>query len=163
MGVSVVDQIVAALERVVGAKRPVPLHEPAFEGNEWKYVRDCIDTGWVSSAGTYVQRFERSLCDYTGSPFAVAVVNGTAALQVALRLAGVEPGDEVLIPTLTFIATANAVSYTGATPHFVDSEEQTLGLSPDALVTHLEHIAENRGGDCINRRTGARIRALVPM
>src|SRR5436305_14605264 len=131
MGATVVDDVVSAIERVVGAARPVALHEPTFEGNEWAYVKDCIDSGWVSSAGEYVPRFERALCDYTGAPFAVAVVNGTAALQVALRVAGVSAGDEVLIPTLTFIATANAVAYAGATPHFVDSEERTLGVSPD--------------------------------
>lgn len=160
---SLVEQVVTAVERVVGAHRPVALHEPAFEGREWEYVKDCLDTGWVSSAGQYVPRFERALCDYTGSPFAIAVVNGTAALQVALRLAGVEAGDEVLIPTLTFIATANAVAYVGAVPHFVDSEEATLGIDPDALAAHLATVAEMRDGACINRRTGARIRALVPM
>lgn len=160
---SLVDDVVAAVERVVGAARPVALHEPAFEGREWEYVKDCIDTGWVSSAGQYVPRFERALCDYTGAPFAVAVVNGTAALQVALRLAGVVPGDEVLIPSLTFIATANAVSYCGAVPHLVDSEEGTLGVDPDALAAHLAEIAEVRAGGCVNRRTGAAIRALVPM
>ena len=163
MGGSVVDDVVAAVERVVGDARPVALHEPAFEGNEWQYVKECIDTGWVSSAGTYVQRFERGLCDFTGSPFAVAVVNGTAALQVALQVAGVKRGDEVLVPTLTFIATANAVSYTGAAPHFVDSEEATLGVNPDTLSAHLANVAEMRGGECFNRKTGARIRALVPM
>jgi perosamine synthetase len=163
MGRSVVDDIAAAVEQVVGAARPVALHEPTFEGNEWAYVKECIDSGWVSSAGEYVPRFERALCDFTGAPFAVAVVNGTAALQVALRVAGVQAGDEVLIPTLTFIATANAVSYAGATPHFVDSEERTLGVNPEALAAHLAEVAEIRNGTCINRLTGARITALVPM
>jgi len=163
MGRAVVDDIVTAVERVVGVARPVALHEPTFGGNEWNYVKDCIDSGWVSSAGDYVQRFERALCDFTGAPFAVAVVNGTAALQVALRVAGASAGDEVLVPTLTFIATANAVSYCGATPHFVDSEERTLGVNPDALAAHLAEIAEVRNGACFNRRTGARIKALVPM
>jgi perosamine synthetase len=163
MSRSLVAEIVAAVEGVVGAARPISLHEPEFKGNEWAYVKDCIDTGWVSSAGAYVPRFEQALCDFTGSPFAVAVVNGTAALQVALLLCGVTRGDEVLIPTLTFIATANAVSYTGATPHFIDSEERTLGVDPDALASHLDEIAELRDGACFNRHTGARIRALVPM
>ena len=163
MGRTVVDDILAAVEHVVGPARPVALHEPAFEGNEWQYVKECIDTGWVSSAGAFVERFERGVCDYTGSPFAIAVVNGTAALHVALRVAEVTAGDEVLIPTLTFIATANAVSYTGATPHFVDSHEKTLGVDPKALAAHLADIAEVKNGQCVNRRTGARIMALVPM
>lgn len=160
---SPVDRVVAAIEKVVGPARPLALHEPAFEGQEWEYVKECIDTGWVSTAGEYVGRFERALCDYTGSPFAIAVVNGTAALQVALRLVGVERCDEVLVPTLTFIATANAVSYLGAVPHFVDSEEATLGVCPGSLAAHLAEVAEMRGGECFNRQTGARIRALVPM
>ena len=163
MGRSVVDDVVTAVEGVVGSTRPVALHEPTFEGNEWTYVKDCIDSGWVSSAGDYVPRFERALCDYTGAQFAIAVVNGTAALQVALRVAGARAGDEVLVPTLTFIATANAVSYSGATPHFVDSEERTLGVNPDALAAHLAEVAAVRNGLCFNRRTGARITALVPM
>ena len=163
MGRRIVNDILAAVEHVVGPTRPVALHEPTFEGNEWAYVKECIDTGWVSSAGTYVERFERAVCDYTGAPFAIAVVNGTAALHVALRVAGVTPGDEVLIPTLTFIATANAVSYTGATPHFVDSHEKTLGIDPDALAKYLADIADVKAGQCVNRRTGARIGALVPM
>ena len=160
---SLLEDVVAAIEGVVGAARPVPLHAPTFEGREWEYVKDCLDTGWVSSAGQYVPQFERALCEYTGSPFAVAVVNGTAALQVALLLAGVVAGDEVLIPALTFIATANAVSYCGAVPHFVDSEEATLGADPDALAAHLAEVAEVRNGTCVNRRTGAAIRAFVPM
>jgi perosamine synthetase len=141
----------------------VPLHEPVFEGNEWAYVKDCIDTGWVSSVGSYVDRFERDLAAYTGAKRAVAVVNGTAALHACLRLAGVQRDDEVLIPTLTFVATANAVAYQGATPHFVDSETRTLGLDPEKLGTYLRGVAEVRGDSCYNRRTGRRIPAVVPM
>lgn len=139
------------------------LHEPSFAGNEWAYLKECLDSTYVSSVGKFVDRFESDLAAYTGARHAVAVMNGTAALHVALRLAGVQPGDEVLIPTLTFVATANAVAYCEATPHFVDSEERTLGLDPEALRSHLQEIAEVRGGHCVNRATGCVIRALVPM
>jgi perosamine synthetase len=134
-----------------------------FQGNEWTYVKDCIDTGWVSSVGSYVDRFERDLAEFTGAKRAVAVVNGTAALQIALKLAGVESGDEVLTPALTFVATANAVAYCGAVPHFVDSEFRTLGLDPRKLANYLKDIAELTADGCHNRITGRRIRAVVPM
>ncbi|MEI7967453.1 MAG: LegC family aminotransferase [Betaproteobacteria bacterium] len=141
----------------------IPLHEPEFNGHEWAYVKDCIDTGWVSSVGTYVDRFERDLCAATGARYAVATSNGTAALHICLLLAGVEVGDEVLMPALTFIATANAVSYVHAVPHFVDSEETTLGVDAARLQEYLELTAERRDGASYNRQTGARIRALVVM
>lgn len=156
------SQIVEAIQMVVG-HAPVALHEPTFAGNEWKYVKECLDTGWVSSAGKFVDRFEADLAAYTGARYAVAVVNGTAALHVALRLAGVLPGDEVLIPALTFVATANAVAYCEATPHFVDSEERTLGVSPQRLREYLQSIACIHNKQCVNRNTGRTIRALVPM
>ena len=156
------QQVVDAVRSVVGPG-PVALHEPWFAGNEWAYLKECLDTTFVSSVGKYVDRFEAELAEYTGASRAVAVVNGTAALHVALRLAGVQPGDEVVIPTLTFVATATAVAYCGATPHFADSEERTLGLDPQALREHLQRIAEVRSGQCVNRATGRVIRALVPM
>jgi perosamine synthetase len=115
----------------------VPLHAPLFRGNEAAYVKDCIDTGWVSSVGAYVDRFEAMLAEITGAAHAIAVVNGTAALQVCLHLAGVGPGDEVVMPSLTFVATANAVSHCGATCRFVDVDERTLGLDPARLDEHL--------------------------
>lgn len=142
---------------------PIPLHEPSFGGNEWVYVKECLDTGWVSSVGKFVDRLEQQLADYTGVRRAVAVVNGTAALQVCLKLVGVEQGDEVLIPTLTFIATANAVSYCGAVPHFVDSDETTLGLDPQKLGLYLQEIAEICPAGCFNKKTGRRIKAVLPM
>lgn len=155
---------VAAVRSVLGTPQgTIALHEPEFAGREWEYVKDCIDTGWVSSVGSYVDRFEADLRDVCGTTHAVATANGTAALHVCLLLAGVQPGDEVLVPTLTFIATANAVSYAGATPHFVDSEAATLGADPLALGAYLHDAAEMRSGGCYNRRTGARIRALVAM
>ncbi len=158
-----IEQIVGAIEAVLGdAKRPVALHEPEFSGNEWRYVKECLDTGWVSSVGSYVDRFERDIGDYIGG-YAVATVNGTAALEIAMRLAGVRSGDEVLVPALTFIATANAVSYCGALPHLVDSCEKSLGLDPASLVDYLGDIAEVTGDRCVNRHTGRRISAVVAM
>ena len=139
------------------------LHEPEFRGNEWAYVKECLDTGWVSSVGKYVDRFEDMLAEFTGVGRAVATVNGTAALHAALVLTGVEAGDEVMVPALTFAATANAVAYLGAVPHLADSEERTLGLDPAKLSTHLEEIAEPRDDHCFNRRTGRRLRAVVCM
>jgi perosamine synthetase len=155
-------EITQAISSVVGAG-PVGLHEPRFLGNEWAYLKDCLDSTYVSSVGKFVDRFEDELATFTGAKRAVAVVNGTAALHVALRLAGVEAGDEVLLPALTFIATANAVAYCNATPHFVDSEECTLGMDAYALRNYLSSITEIRMGRCINRGTGKIIRAMVPM
>lgn len=167
--ISVVDltfsaDFMARLASVLGKPvAPVALHEPEFEGNEWNYVKECIDTRWVSSVGKYVDEFELRLAEFTGAKHAIAVSNGTAALQVALRVAGVGAGDEVLVPALTFVATANAVSHCGAIPHFVDSDPNTFGMCPDALVQHLEAIAEPVAGGYINRQTGRRLGAIVPM
>jgi perosamine synthetase len=154
-------QIVDAIQSVVGSS--AVLHEPRFNGNEWKYLKECLDSTFVSSVGKFVDRFESDLAAYTGAKHVVAVVNGTSALHVALQLAGVKSSDEVLIPALTFVATANAVSYCGAMPHFVDSEERTLGLDPNALREYLQDISELRSGKCVNRHTGQIIRALVPV
>jgi perosamine synthetase len=157
-------EILNTLKSVIGQSEDfVPLHEPTFSGKEWDYVKECLDTGWVSSVGSYVDRFELMLAEYTGVKRAVAVVNGTAALHVCLVLAGVESGDEVLLPTLTFVATPNAISYCGAIPHFVDSEEATLGLDPHKLADYLENVAEVRNDECFNSITGRRIKAVVPM
>jgi len=144
-------------------KNPTPLHEPCFFGNEFSYLKDCLDTGWVSSVGKYVDRFEDMLVDFTGVKRAIAVVNGTAALHICLKLVGVEPGDEVLVPALTFVATANAVTYCGAIPHFVDCEKRTLGLDPEKLRKYLLEICEIRSGGSFNKETGRRIKAVVPM
>lgn len=141
----------------------IGLHEPYFIGNEWNYVKECIDTGWVSSVGKFVDKFEEKLVEYTGVKRAIAVVNGTAALHICLKLVGVEQGHEVLIPTLTFVATANAVSHCGAIPHFVDSEERTLGLDPYKLGEYLNEIVEIRSEGCFNKQTGRYIKAVVPM
>lgn len=144
-------------------RSPIALHEPAFQGNEWDYVKQCLDTNWVSSVGKFVDKFEIQLAEYTGVKRAVVVVNGTAALHIALMLANIEPGEEVLIPDLTFVATANAVAYCRAIPYFVDSEEKTLGLDPVKLEMWLQEISEKRGDSCFNKKTGRRIRAVVAM
>jgi perosamine synthetase len=142
----------------------IGLHIPTFRGNEWAYLKECIDTGWVSSVGKFVDRFEADLAAYCGVERAVAVANGTAALHICLLLSDVQRDDEVLMPALTFIATANAVSYCGAIPHFIDSEETTLGVDPVKLAAHLAAIGERRAnGFTYNRTTGRRIKALVPM
>jgi aminotransferase in exopolysaccharide biosynthesis len=165
---AVVDQstlatrVVAAIRSVVGPSA-VALHEPQFLGNEWRYLKECLDSTFVSSVGKFVDRFETELAAYTGAKHAVAVVNGTAALHAALRLAQVRQDDEVLVPALTFVATANAVTYCGAVPHFADSEERTLGLDPGSLRDYLTVTSEVRNGRCVNRATGRVIRALVPM
>ncbi len=159
-----VGDVLTAVRKVLG--RPastIALHEPEFAGREWDYIKECLDTGWVSSAGAYVDRFERDLCDYTGVAHAVVTSNGTSALHMCLLLAGVQAGEEVLMPTLTFIATANAVSYLSATPHFVDSEAVSLGVDALKLDAYLRDIAKVVDGVCINQRTGALIRALVVM
>lgn len=157
-----VSQTAAAVRSVVGAA-PAALHEPRFAGREWEYVKECLDSTFVSSVGKFVDRFEAELATYTGAKHAVVVVNGTAALHVALRLAGVQAQDEVLVPALTFIATTNAVSYCNAVPHFVESEERCLGIDPVALRSYLGTHSEQRNGLCINKGSGRVIRAIVPM
>ena len=141
----------------------IPLHEPRFVGNERKYVMDAIDSTFVSSVGAYVDKFEEMMSKITGAKYAIAIVNGTNALHLALQLSGVKSNDEVLTQSLTFIATANAIKYAGAIPHFVDVDMETMGLSPDKLAQHLEEIAEMRQGVCYNKNTGRRIAACVPM
>ncbi|MBA3893524.1 MAG: LegC family aminotransferase [Gemmatimonadales bacterium] len=142
---------------------PQPLHDPVFAGNEIAYLSECVETGWVSSAGKFVERFERDLADFTGSARAVAVANGTAALHACLRLVGVEPNDEVLVPSLTFVGTVNPIAYAGAIPHFVDSEPATLGVDPDKLAEHLEATLTRGPGGPRNRASGRRVPALVVM
>lgn len=158
------EKVLEALQSVLPSDKGfIPLHEPTFAGNEWHYVKECLDSGWVSSVGKFVDRFEAELAEYTGVKSAVAVVNGTAALHICLLLCGVKTNDEVLIPALTFVATANAVSYCAAIPHLVDSDEGTLGVDPRKLERHLADIAVLRNDGCYNRLTGRRIKALVPM
>jgi aminotransferase in exopolysaccharide biosynthesis len=143
----------------------IPLHEPRFVGREKEYLIDCIDSTFVSSVGAYVDRFEAMLAEYTGAKYAVVTVNGTAALHVALKLAGVQSGDEVITQSLSFIATANAISYCGATPCFVDVDRDTLGLSPSAVRDFLKTQTEvdRESGRRVNRTTRRQIAACVPM
>ncbi|HZG77696.1 MAG TPA: LegC family aminotransferase [Paenibacillus sp.] len=159
-------EVVSALQTTFPKKSAdvfVPLHEPVFAGNEEAYVVDCIRTGWVSSVGSYVDALERKLEEYTGAKHAIAVVNGTAALHIALLLAGAAEADEVLIPALTFVATANAVSYLGAVPHMVDVESTSLGVDGAKLADYLKDIALVKERACYNQITGRRIHSLVAM
>ncbi len=141
----------------------IPLHEPKFVGNEREYVLDCIDSTFVSSVGKYVDRFERMMAEFAGAKYAVATVNGTAALHICLKLAGVGQGDEVLTQSLSFIATCNAISYCGAKPVFIDVDRHTLGMSPDSLRAFLAAESVMTPNGCINKTTGRRLAAVVPM
>lgn len=141
----------------------IPLHAPTFRGNEKKYLNECIDTTFVSSVGAFVDRFEEMMCEITGAKHAIAIVNGTNALHLALVLAGVNAGDEVLTQSLSFIATSNAISYCNAIPHFVDVDKETMGFSPSICRKYLAEIAEMRNGVCYNKLTNNRIAACVPM
>lgn len=142
---------------------PVALHEPRFIGNEKNYLNDTIDSGFVSSVGEYVNEFERRIADYVGARFAVATVNGTAALHAALHLAGVREGDVVITQSLSFVASCNAIRYCGAQPVFVDVDAQTLGLSAQALEVFLHEYTQMREGVCVMRQGGETVRACVPM
>ncbi len=159
---AIVNDIIKSIRSVIG-ENSVALHEPHFAGNEWAYVKECLDTGWVSSVGKYVDLFEHKLAEFTGVKRAIAVVNGTAALQICLKLAGVSDHDEVLVPSLSFVATANAVHYCNAIPHFVDSEYETLGLDAKKLDGYLAEISSVNQKRCINNITGRQIKAVVPM
>lgn len=139
------------------------LHEPLFVGNEKKYMEECIDSTFVSSVGKFVDRFEEDMARFTGAKKAVVCVNGTNALQMALLLAGVKQNDEVITQPLTFIATANAISYCGAHPVFVDIDNDTLGLSPKALEAFLSQNTEQKTDGCYNKTTNRKIAAIVPM
>lgn len=141
----------------------IPLHRPVFEGNERQYLVDCIDSNFVSSVGAKVTEFEQQIADFTGARYAIATVNGTAALHVALQLAGVRRDDEVISQALTFIATCNALSYTGAHPVFVDVDRDTMGMSPSALRAFLAEHVQLRDGQAWNKSSGRRIAACVPM
>jgi perosamine synthetase len=158
-----VQKIVQRLRDGLHGGETIALHEPVFQGNEWLYVKHCLDTRWVSSVGEFVTGFEQQLAAFTGAKHAIATVNGTAALHTALLVAGIQYGDEVLAPALTFVATANALSYCGAVPHFVDIDANTLGVDPKRLSAYLETVTEVQAQSCINRQTGRPIKALVVM
>ncbi|MBI4591551.1 MAG: LegC family aminotransferase [Candidatus Rokubacteria bacterium] len=142
---------------------PIPNAVPYLGGNEWTYLKECLDTNWVSSVGPFVERFEREMAAYVGASHAIATVNGTAALHVALLLAGVEPGDEVLVPALTFIATANAVKYCGGVPVFMDSEPRSWAMDPEKAAEFLTRECRVEGGRVVNRTSGRTVRAILPV
>jgi aminotransferase in exopolysaccharide biosynthesis len=157
------SKIIDFIKSLYPDENPVPLHAPRFTGNEKKYVVDAIDSTFVSSIGKYVDRFEEMICEITGARFAVAVVNGTCALHIALKLADVQPGDEVITQPLSFVATANSIAHCGAKPIFLDVERETLGLDPTALKSFLQAHARIEENTCYNKTTGKRIAACVPM
>jgi len=141
----------------------VPLCVPEIRGNEWKYLKECLDSNWVSSVGVFVDRFERMVADHVGAKYGVATVNGTAALHVALLVAGVRPDDEVLVPTLAFIAPANAIRYIGAWPVFMDAERDYWQMDPQKAVDFLEHECEWSGGALYDKTTERRVKAILPV
>ena len=141
----------------------VPLSVPEIGGNEWKYVKECLDTNWVSSAGPFVSRFEQSLANYVGAKHAVAAVNGTCAIHIALLVAGVQPDEEVLVPALTFIAPANAVRYAGAWHVFMDVEPDHWQLDPQKVADFVEQQCQWHDGKLVNKTTQRRVRAILPV
>lgn len=157
------DEVIAFIRSLFPGKTNIPLHEPKFVGREKEYVIAAIDSTFVSSVGKFVDRFEKIMSDYTGAGHAVATVNGTSALHAALLVAGVAPGDEVITQSLTFVATANAISYCRAQPVFLDVDRDTMGLSPSALKAFLKENTEQAGTICRNKATGRRISACLPM
>jgi perosamine synthetase len=162
MSIDVAD-FVARIRSVVGeSSTPIGLHEPEVGELEKQYLADCIDSTFVSSVGAFIPEFEQGIANFTGAKYAVAASNGTSALHIALYVVGVEAGDEVIVPSLSFVATANAVAHAGAVPHFIDSEMTTMGMSPEKLRERLEQM-ERRDGQVYNPVTGARIAAISPM
>jgi len=157
------QKIVDYVQELYKTKEFIPLHEPRFVGNEKKYLNECIDSTFVSSVGAFVDRFEREFAAYVGAKYAVACVNGTSALHIALLLADVKEGDEVITQALSFVATSNAISYCGAKPIFLDVDLDTMGLSPEAVENFLEQNCEIVDGLCRNKKTNKTIKACVPM
>jgi perosamine synthetase len=155
-------QIVNIINKILGKGRHT-LHEPYFCGNEWKYVKKTLDENYVSSIGSFVNKFGDQIKKITKSKYAIPVVNGTEALHLSLVACGVKSNDEVLVPTITFVGTANAITYSGATPHFVDSELETLGIDPLKLEKYLEKITIKKGKFYFNKKTKKRIKAIMPV
>lgn len=156
------DDFIGRIRQVTGSETG-GLHEPVFEGNEKKYLAECIDSGFVSSVGPFVTAFEECVRDFVGAQHAVALVNGTAALHLALLAIGVRPDDEVIVPAMSFVATANAVSHAGAIAHFVDVDEATWGINPVTLRSYLADLGQIKDGRLHNKMTGRVISAVVPM
>ncbi len=156
------DLIVESIQKVTG-KGPHQLHEPLFFGKEISYLKNTINQNFVSSAGEYVNKFEKKIKEYTKAKFAIAVVNGTQAIYISLKACGVKKDEEVLVPALTFVGTVNAISYLGAKPHFVDSQIKNFGINCLKLENYLNKISKLRGNKCINKLTGKVIKAIVPV
>jgi len=157
------EKTVQFIQEAYNTKEFLPLHEPVFFGNEKKYLNECIDSTFVSSVGKFVDQFEKIVAEYTGAKYAIATVNGTAALHIALKLVGTDEESEVITQPLTFIATCNAISYCNAQPIFVDVDRDTMGLSPKSLKTFLVEETIQKSGVCYNRTTDKKITAVVPM
>lgn len=157
------ENVINFIKEIYKSKDLIPLHEPKFFGNENKYVKECIDSSFVSSIGKYVDVFEEKIAKYTGAKFAVATSNGTSALHVSLLLANVNQNDEVITQSLTFVATCNAISYCGGHPIFIDVDKDTMGLSPAALKVFLKDNTTIKNKQCINNISGRVIKACVPM
>jgi perosamine synthetase len=157
------EDVISFIQNTYKTKEFIPLHEPSFIGNEKKYLNECIDSSFVSSAGKFVDEFEEKIASYTGAKYAIATNNGTSALHVSLLMANVEQNDEVITQPLTFVATCNAIRYCGARPIFVDVDRDTMGLSPSALKKFLENNTSVKKQQCVNNITGRVIKACVPM
>jgi len=157
------DDVIDFIRTLYGKEGNIPLHSPLFIGNEKKYLNECIDSTFVSSAGKFVDQLELKIAQYTGSNFAIATSNGTSALHISLLIADVNNEDEVITQPLTFVATCNAISYCGAKPIFIDIDKDTLGLSPSALRSFLEKNTIVNDHQCINKNTGKIIKACIPM
>jgi len=157
------DDVINFVRALYAKEGNIPLHKPLFIGNEKKYLGECIDSTFVSSAGKFVEQLELKIARYTGANYAIATSSGTSALHVSLLMSGVNQGDEVITQPLTFIATCNAISYCGAKPIFIDVDKDTLGLSPEALQSFLEKNTLIKDHQCINKNTGKIIKACIPM
>jgi perosamine synthetase len=158
-----IKETISFIQNIYKTKQFIPLHAPAFRGNEKKYLNETIESTFVSSVGAYVDKFEEMMCVISKTKKAVAVVNGTAGIQIALKLVGVIPGDEIITQALTFVATANAIIYNGATPIFLDVDIDTMGLSPNAVNEFLSEFGDLREDGCYNKKSGKKISACLPM
>lgn len=157
------EHVINFIQDTYKTKEFIPLHEPRFMGNEKKYLNECIDTTYVSSVGKFVDELEDKIASYTGTRYAVATSNGTSALHIALLVCNVKSDDEVITQPLTFIATCNAISYCGARPIFIDVDKDTMGLSPSALKEFLNKNTLIKNQQCINKKSGQKIKACVPI
>jgi perosamine synthetase len=157
------DDVIAFIRSIYGKEGAIPLHEPLFIGNEKLYLNECIDSTYVSSVGKFVSQFEEKIAEYTGSKFAIATMNGTSALHIALLLSNVNESSEVITQPLTFVATCNAIKYCGANPIFIDVDKETMGLSPDSLNDFLSKNTVLRNNQCLNKASGKVIKACIPM